>query len=110
MKRIVYSLALCGLVFGGLTGAPVQAAAAPFRQLAASPPDYYSGLATGQGYRDYYARQYGAGTPAYAAAIESEYQRACQARSQAASDNDQHNVDFWTGFIDGLDRPAEEAY
>ncbi|RSK49886.1 hypothetical protein [Hymenobacter rigui] len=75
MKHIAYSLVLCGLVFGGLVAAPVHAAVAPIRQLTASVSDYYSGLATGQGYQDYYARIYGAGSPAYTAAINSEYLR-----------------------------------
>ncbi|AHJ97835.1 hypothetical protein [Hymenobacter swuensis] len=107
MKAVWRSIAL-GLLLSGLQAGTGLAAPATFSNEQVSPSDYYSGLATGQGYRSHWASQYGEGTPQYTAAIDAEYLRASRAVQAARQNGDTHEEDFWLGFIDGLERAAEE--
>ena len=109
MKLVLRTLSLSVLLLGGLTAqaAPV---ARPAQCLTVSTPDYYSGLATGTGHKDYYASIYGTGTVAYTEAINGEYLQASRNLRYATENYDQHEIDFWSGYIDGLDRPLEEEY
>jgi hypothetical protein len=109
MKLVLRTLSLSVLLLGGLT-AQAAPATVPATQTVVTPGDYYSGLATGTGHKDYYASIYGTGTAAYTEASNSEYLQASRNLRYATENCDQHGFDFWSGYIDGLDRPLEEEY
>lgn len=107
MKALVRTIFL-GLVLSGLQVGMSQAAPVTAPAQHASPADYYSGLATGQGHRSHWASEYGTGTPGYEAAIDEEYLRASRALQSARSGGDTNEEYFWLGYIDGLERSPEE--
>ncbi|TGD80282.1 hypothetical protein [Hymenobacter wooponensis] len=110
MKRVLCTLFLSVLLLGGLTVQATPTTFASSQTVTVTPGDYYSGLATGTGHKDYYASIYGAGTPAYTAAIDSDHYEAIRSLRYPTENYDQHEIDFWSGFIDGLGRPLEEEY
>ena len=109
MKRVLCSLFLSGLL-GGLTAQATPVNLTSTQSVTVTPGDYYSGLATGTGHKDHYVSLYGVGTPAYTQAIDAEYLQASRNLRYATENYDQHEIDFWSGYIDGLDRPLEEEF